>query len=280
MGLLFGIFMPLLNLQAGQSPEAGFSYSFLAGKPVPSQLSKIGPGAESVVQTDAQGLRITPPLSENQTQGWGVAGNFPLIGDFEVTASYELKTADRPTKGVGSGVALNVVLDQARNKFAKVGRFALVNGQQVYVAEGWTKKNSPPDYHSQMKATASRSGKLRLRREGAVLYFLAADGTEDDFQEIQKFEFGADDLAIVRFVANTNSSPTALDAVLTEFTIVSENLANVVPAASPLATLNMLKTKIVPILCGVLLAIFVITAFVLFVLSKRGKATNETPPAQ
>jgi hypothetical protein len=226
----FSTILALAALLPGQATVTDFSQDFRDGGPLSPSLDLFGPNAAEFVRPEKGGLRITPPTEGRQTQGWGVVAQFALSGDFVVTARYELLAADRPTRGGGAGVAINVLLDAARTKFAKVGRFVRVREGDVYVAESMIKKEPDGDYTFQMAATEARTGRLRLAREGSILHFLAADGNSDEFRKINQVEFGAEDLGFVRVVVNNNSSPTALDARLVDWKIRSGNL---VGAPSP-----------------------------------------------
>jgi len=221
---LFSSFFVLASLVPGQQPATDFEQDFRGGEPVHPSLSLFGAAADEVVKVEPAGLRITLPTNGRQTYGWGVVGNFGLSGDFEVTAGYELLTVDRPVRGSGAGVALNLQPDEQRSKWAKIGRFVRPDGKACYAAECWTKKKSPKHYHQRFVPTDARGGKLRLERKESLLRFLAADAPGDAFQEILRVDFGPEDMSMVRFIANNNSSPTAVDARLLNLKVRSGNL--------------------------------------------------------
>lgn len=215
-------FVVLAALCQGQAGGADFHHDFRDGKPLPANLTLFGVNPDEFVKPEVGGLRITPPPDGKQTWGWGVAGRFTLSGDFEVTATYEIITADPPTKGGGVGVALNLEPDVNKKKFAKVGRFRRMRDGDVYIVE--SRVGIPELYKATSELTQTLTGQLRLVRKGAMLQFLVADAPGAEFREILQTEFGAEDLDMVRFIANNNSSPTALDARLLDLTIRSGNL--------------------------------------------------------
>ena len=79
-----------------------------------------GPDLDDVVRPDPAGLRITLPADRPQNFAVAVVSKFSLVGDFEVTGSYELLSATQPKEGYGVGVCLWVATDPGRRKFAKV----------------------------------------------------------------------------------------------------------------------------------------------------------------
>jgi RNA polymerase sigma factor (sigma-70 family) len=254
---------------AGHHLAADVFQDFRGGRRPDSSLSLFGPDADEVIKPEAEGLRITPPTNGRQTTGWGVVGDFSLSGDFEVTATYTLLGMDLPSRGGGAGVALNIAPDRERTKWAKVGRFLRPRGDNVYVAECWTKQHSPADYHERFQSTTAMSGKLRLERKGSLLFFLVADGPGDQFRELFQVEFGAEDMAMVRFVANNNSSPTALDARLVDLKIRSGNL--VVPPV-----LDTSKGSLAWALLGGLLLTLAAVGLGVWLYSRRAAALGAT----
>jgi ribosomal protein S27E len=215
----------LATLLPGQAPAPDFYHDFRGGRPLPPNLSLFGLDAEEVVKPEDGGLRITPPVDGKQTFGWGVSTQFTLSGDFEVTGTYELLSVEPPVKGKGGGVgvALNVLPNADPRKFAKVGRFVRAEDGDVYVAQFWN-KDPPKDHHWLTVPTETLAGQLRLVRKGSTLHYLVADGPGDDFREIAQWEYGTEDLSMVRFIANNNSSPTALDARLVDLKINCNSL--------------------------------------------------------
>ena len=154
-----------------------------------------------------------------------VATTFALSGDFEVTGTYELLSADRPAKGYGVGVSLNVADNDRRTKFAKVGRVLRAQEGSVFQTEFWTRQPQK-DYQVRTQPTESRLGQLRLTRKGSALRYLAADGLGGDFHEIFAQEnFGTEDLAHVRFVVADSGTPgNGIDARLVDLRISSGSL--------------------------------------------------------
>ena len=251
----------------GQARDGDFHHDFRDGKPLPEKLTLFGVNAEEYVKPDVGGLRITPPPDGRQTFGWGVAGRFMLSGDFEVTGTYELITTEPPTQGGGIGVALNL---EHGKKFAKIGRFRRSWDGDQCVAE--SRVGIPDQFRAQHEPTQTRTGQLRFVRKGAMLHFLVADAPGAEFREILQTEFGDEDLDMVRFIANNNKSPTALDIRLLDLTIRSGKLI-------PATTLDLSRAGLVQgLLVGLLLTLALICVGV-WLYARRKRRAAATPAA-
>ena len=199
---------------------------FRNGRPLLPSFRLIGRDADKVTKADDEGLRITLPPNRKIHDAVGVATSFSLSGDFVITATYELLSASRPSKGYGTGVSLGVANDLQRTKFAKVGRFQRVTEGSVYAAEFWN-NNPPPDKDWQFNSepTEAHSGQLRLVREDSTIHFLVADGPENKFRQIDERQFGTDDLALVLLeVVDSGTEGNSVDARLVELKIRSGRL--------------------------------------------------------
>src|SRR5262245_11651807 len=248
----------LAALCQGQARDGDFFHDFRDGKPLTEKLTLFGVDAEEYVKPEVGGLRITPPPDGKQTFGWGVAGRFMLSGDFEVTGTYELITTDPPTQGGGVGVALN--LEHGQKKFAKIGRFRRSWDGDQYVAE--SRVGIPDQFRAPHEPTQTRTAQLRFVRKGAMLHFLVADAPDAEFREILQTEFGDEDLDMVRFIANNNKSPTALDVRLLDLTIKSGNLI-------PAQTLDLSRAGLVQALLVGLLATLLLASIGIWIYTRR-----------
>jgi hypothetical protein len=202
--------------------EAREVYQDFRGKPplLPS-LHLFGPDKDQMIHPEAEGLRITLPDGRQQPQ-WanvGVGGVQGLTGDFEVTGTYELLSETRPRRQ-RIGVALNLGVALTNNpKFAKVGHFLDPKQGHLYVAENVIMAPLPSVHQVRQLPAEAKVGKLRLVRQGKSLSFQVSAGLEDNFREMQREEFGAEDLEIVRFVVNNNADPIGVDARLVDFRV-------------------------------------------------------------
>jgi serine/threonine protein kinase/DNA-directed RNA polymerase subunit RPC12/RpoP len=202
-------------------PPAEIYQDFRSGQPLLPSLRLIGRDSNTVARPEDKGLRITLSPDRNNHDPVGVATSFSLVGDFVITATYELLSASRPSEGYGTGISLSVFTDPQRTKFAKVGRFQRAKEGSVYATEFWI-SNPPPDkvWHFHSEPTEAKSGQLRLVRDGSIMRFLVADGSENKFHQIDERNFGTEDLALVQLeVVDSGSSGNRVDARLVELKI-------------------------------------------------------------
>ncbi|HEX4592603.1 MAG TPA: hypothetical protein VH120_21950 [Gemmataceae bacterium] len=249
----------LLAAALGQPTTADFSHDFRGGKPLPNELSLFGPDAERHVEQEPEGLRVRPPTAGKITGGWGVVLRYTFTGDFEVTGSYELVTLEQPTKGVGAGVALNALPTLGARKFTKVGRFRYVGDDEVFNAEFLNKDDQKQSRWNSVPAT-TRAGQLQLKRNGSVMHYLANDAPGGPLREFAVFEYGGEDLSMVRFIANNNGSPTVVDVRLLDMKVAGrlipqKTLEDVKAAGVPLALIVAGVVAVVLIAAGVRLGL-------------------------
>jgi hypothetical protein len=230
---LSGSLLLLTAVLPGQ-PSPSDLYQDFRGRQAPAPfLEMIGPNSGQVIHPEEEGLRITLPTNGQQTWGWGVGARCRLAGDFEVTGTYQVLSIERPVRGSGAVIALQVAPDTDRDKWARIGHVVHLNGSTAYQTEVWTKKQSPQDYKARAVPTQASGGRLRLVRQGTILRCQAAEGAEEDFLDVYEGEFGTDDLTIVRFVANNNSSPTSVDVRLVDLKIHCEGMKRQEVVAPP-----------------------------------------------
>jgi hypothetical protein len=222
------IAVPLFRAPAPpeQQPAGDFFYQdFRANRPLHSSLQLVGPDLDAVIRPENEGLRITLPANRPVNRPVEVVATFPLSGDFEITGTYELLSASRPTRGYGVGVSLNIADSDSRNTFAKVARAQLVKEGSVFQSEFWTKEPNK-DYQVRTQPTESRIGQLRLLRKGSALHCLAADGLGAEFHVLFSQEpFSTEDMTHVHFVVADSGNPgNAVDARLVDLKIRSAGL--------------------------------------------------------
>jgi hypothetical protein len=226
-----------LLLQAGlpeqEPPVVEFYQDFRGAAPPLPQLDLFGPNVLDVLTFDEQGARITLPGNRppKQSGAVGIGTLFPVTGDFEITAGYELLSAEQPSTDKPVGIALTVQTDARLTRFARVGRFFHYRAGSVYWAEAWNKE-PPASSRVVTQPTEVRRGKLRLVRQGAVLSHLVADAGEDTFRELYQWEFGTNEVIIVRLLATNYDTPVGVDARLVDLRIRARSMKHDPAAAS------------------------------------------------
>lgn len=196
-----------------------------------------GGNAEHFCRREPGGLRVTLPGDRKDTGPVGILTKLSVQGDFEITGTYEILSADEPVKGFGVGVSLWFRLDtpnfeaaSAANFFkkTKAGPFS-----QVLVGDrAWHDEEKKEKHHSTGQVTEVRKGRLRLSREGTTLRYLSADWPLEEFKEFFKTKIGPEDLQMVRFSGGTGYDRVNVDVRLIDFKIRADKLGTISPPAS------------------------------------------------
>jgi hypothetical protein len=204
-------------------------------------------------------LRITLPVGTSPPRtGDGVATDFGLKGDFDITVRFEVKGQGGITR-YPTGLKLVIVPSEPAerggvwHKSSQNGASLSRELRHVESAAGfaanvtrWTpptrsmgesaltdKEPTPagndrfgrPDFSSretqsiERKAAAADSGRMRLVRSGETLFFYGSDGDNAAFELISSQPFGAKDLQNVRILASTGGAGAALDVLVTDLVI-------------------------------------------------------------
>jgi hypothetical protein len=189
---------------------------------------------DNEIKPEKEGLRIKLPAERGQHLLAEVNADFPLTGDFEFTATYEILSAQPPLKGYGVGVNLTISTVADPKKFGKLCRVMRPKEGNVYLAETW------PKYQQRVKKSAVLAGQLRLARIGAALHFLVSDGAGHDFEEIWTVrDYGVDDIGYAGFQVSDSGEPgNPTDARLIDLRvrlgkIDLDKLASAAPLAAP-----------------------------------------------
>src|SRR5262249_55312445 len=117
------------------------------------------------------------------------------------------------TKGYGVGVVLAISPSDYQSKTAALSRLWTV--QEGSGFQPRINLAGPPSVNETgWRPSEATKGQLRLRREGARLFYLINEEPGQPFQEISQADYGADSVDRVRLVANSGRSPAALDVRL------------------------------------------------------------------
>jgi hypothetical protein len=267
---------------AGQATPAEFYQDFRGRRPPRPPLRLAGPDADILVIPEEGGLHITLPANrppDQRREAVGLQLNTGLTGDFEVTGTYELLSAEEPSQGYGVGVNLMLTTGPELRRMAKVGRFRHPTRGSCYLAD-FSVKGSPKDLKARDMPTSARTGKLRMVREGPVVRFLVDDDDTLGFHELLQADFGDEPVGIVRFVVNTGTSTAAVDARLVDLKVRYSSLAAEAeplagaaaePVAPPVAKSGGTGWLAVPALAGLVIAL---TLGVWLYLRQSGRAAR------
>jgi len=228
-----GLFVfALPSVVHGFEPLVGeFHHDFRAG-PAPDALTLYNVANERFFRQEPEGLRITIPSTWSHPQGGiGYRSAFGLTGDFEVTATMALLKADAPPNGfaVGVGIRLQKANSNDETMLARVvrpnGSHVILRHQLMQVPGRMERQNE-----SDQVPCADTVFRLRLKRTGTIITYSWAPGAAGgEFQELNRGEFGRDDLQHVRLVAMTNQRPCELDGRFVEVSMRSGAVAEAEP---------------------------------------------------
>jgi hypothetical protein len=220
----------------GQTDEyvQDFHHDF-RGTRLPEVLGRQG-GSGAVMTTESEGLRITLPKGRKGTGQVGVFTTFPVKGDFEITAAYEILHADQPTEGWGVGATLYVYADQPLKDAVGIYRLNRPKGVQSIHWDCAVMRDGERKYRADRVACDANLFRLRMIRKAQTLTCYWAPGlVDDDFRAIGTMDFVSDDLKSVVLNTTTGSKPFDLDVRFLELRIRSsiKSLSEPDPAKTP-----------------------------------------------
>jgi len=223
----------LLGVATASADE--FHHDF-RGRPLPAELT-LFPLESPFAKEEPEGLRITLPRDRKYLAPVGVRTSLPVQGNFEITAVFQILEAETPTDGFGVGVTVYVQKAPPRDEGATLCRFVRAKGKQILF---WDRSIVRPGEETKFDGGSSpctaNEFRLRLKRQGTTLHYQWAAGTAgEDFQEIHKLDFGADDLKLVELRWTTGRQPCNLDARILDLRIRSKEPAVAAPAPEPAA---------------------------------------------
>jgi hypothetical protein len=197
-----------------------------------TRFATYGYWPRQAILVDAGGLRFRLPGGVAGVPQTGLYSLFALAGDCEVMLSYELLDVPSPQGGYGSGVGLAFDLGEGS------GRGAIQRVLRKPEGSGFVLQTTPGDSAKGTKEvdkfvpTASKRGRIGLRRIKNELIFLRADSATDPLQEIDRLSFSDRTIRTVRVFADPGGSPTAVDVRISQIEIRAEEIAAGVPQLS------------------------------------------------
>jgi RNA polymerase sigma factor (sigma-70 family) len=260
-------------------------YQDLRGsKPPQPPLELFGSKASQVTREEERGLHVKVVANAEQTQRIGLNLPARFRGDFEITAAYEIVTAEIGDKGHGVGVTVIVDLDAPDKDVLELLRVSRINEGQVYGVTRVTLQEDGKDkYHHEWYPTQSKAGHLRLTRRGSELVYSAREGGSDTFQELSRLKCGTYDIRGILFVAYLGYAQNSVDVYLKDLRVGPPDAGHVAAAdpGEPKVETAAAPTRnrFFLILFGLLF--FLITAIAVLVLyvSRRKRREEDEQPA-
>jgi predicted RNA-binding Zn-ribbon protein involved in translation (DUF1610 family) len=225
----FIFLLPAIAFSQGEGPalKAKFYEDFRKGDPKNAAMRPI---RDSNFVWETGGARVLIPAGQGKIPTTGVSAAFQIKGDFEITASYEILKAEKPTDGYGVGVSMFVAInpDNDGKLAVSLSRRLMPKGNQQFLAH-----RMKPDAKDLFRTRPAKgnTGKLRVKRVGAMLSCFVADG-DADFVPIyvdgkakkMDFDFGADEIRYFQIGGDAGDSEAALDLRILDLTVHAEEL--------------------------------------------------------
>jgi hypothetical protein len=190
-----------------------------------------GPMSERYVKREDQGFRITLPAQNGPAQPVGIRLKFPVRGDFQVEASYEVLTVQPGRPKTGAGVTLYFFLDDEEWNGLWVGKMNDRDQEAFYLTGGRIKPGvERTTSFSETVRADSNQGIVRLRatRKGTTVDLYAAEGRTGPFKRLHSASVSDRDLQIVRFGTDPSWSANALiDVRLLDFTLSAREIVGI-----------------------------------------------------
>lgn len=186
-------------------------------------LAPLSPGTSRMMNLGSSGLEMKLPAGK-MLPSVGISPVFRVRGDFEITASFEVRNQRSPQEGYGCGPTIYLTTHSIAETSAMLGRLSRPGKKQVYSTNISTTVDAKRQHQVRLVDAFGQRGKLRLARAGAELSFLVADGKAGAFRELRKVEFTTADIQLVRFAAQQSDAFTPVDIVWHDITIRAEEL--------------------------------------------------------
>jgi serine/threonine protein kinase/predicted RNA-binding Zn-ribbon protein involved in translation (DUF1610 family) len=178
------------------------------------------------VHCEPAGVRVTLSGGDGDRPSSGLATDATIHGDFEITGSFEILKADRPSTGYGVGVGLYAAVDAGTNDSVSLARRLMPDGTTWFFSDRMTPTKDDLQHQSKRVRSTANAGKLRLQRVGSRLRFFVAEEGQSDFVLVDDVEFSDEDIELVKFEASAGGSKSGLDCRLLDFTLRVDKLTD------------------------------------------------------
>src|SRR5262249_19540327 len=130
----------------------------------------------------------------------GFVWNNKIAGDFEITLTYQFLDAESPPSGKPSELVVFVPFESEEpSEWVAVARSVLSRARNEFAAyHGKTQPSGEWKLMRTPSPATAREGKLRLKRMGSTIFYLAAENGSDDFRELHQEPCGTGDVLWAR----------------------------------------------------------------------------------
>lgn len=216
------ISLTIATIGGGADSEVVYRFDFRESQFDEESLRLVGSEDTIVwesIQREPQGLRMT--LRADSEDGMvGVANRFPIRGDFEITASYEIVNFEPPLVGYGAGPGIYIKTLSSDDNTAVLARLIRVQEGNVLSAYFATNRPDGSRWHQpSFTKTDATSGVLRMVRTGDSLKYYVAGPDSKDFKLLRSAPLGSQDVAIVRLGVDQGGSNANVEVLWKDLTI-------------------------------------------------------------
>jgi hypothetical protein len=187
-----------------------------------------GPSPGKYARREAEGLRITLPAQNGPARPLGVTFRYPVHGDFELEASFEILQIARSKAVWGSGVTLYLFQDDADWNGFWFGKTNQIDRGPSFVTGHRIKKGDEREtkYINAVEAAGEQGiTRLKIVRRGTIVSLFAAEGETADYQHLNTLEISNEDVETVRFATDPSwTDDAAMDIRLLDLSITAEGL--------------------------------------------------------
>jgi len=183
--------------------------------------------AEQYIKATPDGLLVSVPAGKPREEA-GIVPKLTVRGDFEITASFEIRELARPDAGYGVGPQIWVSAAGKEEEAVSLSRRLRVKeGDGYTVHRAFFKEGADGRKREQtarMYATKARAGQLRLVRFGDVLRYLVVDAENKEFRQLGQIHFSTADIKMIDIALKLQGASTAATILWQDFTIRAEGL--------------------------------------------------------
>jgi hypothetical protein len=284
---------------AQDAPKVKYSQIFhhdFRGKPLPDELTLFGQNVETFITQEPEGLRIKLPKARDNYQPVGMRTTFSLRGDFEITVAVEILHAEVPKVKESFGVGATLYVNRAATptEGSTLGRLMRTGGRETVVWDRSPGQNSK--FEGSDRPCLAKTVRLRMKRTGNQWHYLWAPGAAgDNFEEVNQWQFGDEEIKQVTLRCATGGQPCAVEVRYIDLLIKSggttpeaaNNAVNQPPAqpVNPIADGSAKATKASWLMAaGLIAGIFVLIVAIVMVawlifMQRRASAQATPEPA-
>ncbi len=183
------------------------------------------PYGASLFRREERGLCIEIPKEQVQNKPkLGFAPTFDLVGDFEITATYEvLSLAPVDEEYLSVGPNLYIIAERTLN--GATLRRCRLSGDDAFLVE-WRVVDETGKRTTGKKYFPAHglSGELRLVRTGSLLNYLVRDEGSDQFRALWQTEFGTTPIGMVRVETWAEGARDSVGVLWSDFAIRAQEL--------------------------------------------------------